>query len=1248
MITNSHAFIPVDLKNNDSTQNPTVFNSGIIEIDSDFFVENNFKRYLIFGSNLQDDAFLNANSIHGIQSDTGFFYVSLLSETLASDLVAQGYYVVEDFKLDFHSSDEIQDATRIGDITGSNLAKAKYNSSGNGTVIAIVDTGVDFSNPDIQHSLARDETNHPIMLDPDGQGIVLTNATFFAYIDDDEIIRNYSKPIPTHMTSLVYVTNDGVFLDVSQDGKGSDIPIYNSFFPQLGPSIIFNGTLTDDMKIGDDNRNYIKSKSGVYHLGVIYQGASSGPLAQVQVVPVLVVDSFTFGVYDTIIPDLSTSWEDYTRSDLDLGKEANYDFDFTDEKPIVLGSGKEFLVYDSNNDGKNDYSAGTVGAKVLDVYGAIKNNSTDIDGELNAINGTLLPAFDSDGEFFGLMTDFIGHGTASAASITSRGLETYDIYNNSKKYSITGVAPDAKIIPVKALWFGDTAFGWLWSAGFDNKNHDWKFSGQPRVDIISNSWGVSNFPTFNASPGMDILSLILSALATPGSLDDDYSGVTIISSAGNSGHGYGTIGLPNASPFGISVGATTNNVFVGYGPFKDQPRFGNTTVHFNHVADFSSRGPGSIGDPKPDIMSIGAHGFVPSSMLKIHKDSEEESFSLFGGTSMAAPIVSGSAAILIEEMKKQSKDYDPFTIKNILMSTATDMHNDPLTQGSGLVNVETALNYVNGENGVFIVHNDGSYDNIKNVLKPAVEKFNFTSIGLEDFQFPLRSFPMTSWFAGQIFPGDRVTTTFTIDNPTNDTLAINVKPQTLSLMSKAQFSGTTIVQQQDSILNNTDTFIPNYVKLSQLGNQTELVLFFNEDDPIPEESSLMILNVNFDFADFMNSTSDVYADDLKISSLYLYDWIDNNNDTRVTSNELSMVNRAGSWGTVQELRVSEPNEKFKGVPLVGVYPVPTRYSYWLGDTKQNSTSMDYTISASHYEKEKWPLLWPEQEKISVPPNKSSTVDITLVTPNDFQTGVYQGFLTFESDKHVVNAPVSFVIKQLVVENDSTILIKGIQSDDVLYGNGYIKGAFDMVNRYMAGDWRQYYFDVQNESINSAAIELSWISNNTNLSVFVMSPSGEIIQTNVPSGVFGYFLGWASLDWLGSSIFSQGGGFFPVKNKDDTSTVLYVPINQTGTYTLLTHSTLFGGYSTTEPITLVARFMNISPEIIDSSESPDVEIKPAPIKPKEISKILTETKKQDSMKVSPDQSFSVGIAVGISTGIAIGLLFIFIVRQKPPE
>ena len=434
-----------------------------------------------------------------------------------------------------------------------------------------------------------------------------------------------------------------------------------------------------------------------------------------------------------------------------------------------------------------------------------------------------------------------------------------------------------------------------------------------------------------------------------------------------------------------------------------------------------------------------------------------------------------------------------------------------------------------------------------------------------------------------------------------------------------------------------------------IGKNTNLGEFFNIKNPIPDDSSMMILNVNFPFNQFMNSTAEVYADDIKISSLYLYDWIDNNNDTRISSDELSMINRSGSWGTVQELRVSEPKEKFEGVPLVGVYPVPTRYSYWLGDTQKNSTAMDYTLSASYYHKDDWSVLKPEFETISILPNSQNTIDVKLVTPNNLQTGVYQGFLSFESDLHTVNAPVSFVIKHPVVTNDSVVLIKGPQSNDVVYGNGYIKGAFDMVNRYMAGDWRQYYFDIQNNSINSAAIELSWISDDTNLAVFVTNPSGEIIQTNVPSGVFGHFLGWPSLDWLGNSLFSQGGGFFPVKNNNDTSTVLYVPINQTGTYTLLTHSTLFGGNSTTEPITLTAKFTNISQEKIIPKNNTYIESRSVDLNMSENTPIINETKfvSVDSNISSPetDSSFGMGILIGLMTGIAIGIVFVLILRQK---
>ena len=1259
-LTISYAFSGDDLVISDNLVPSMNFNSDIIDVDSNFFTENDVKRYLIFGSNSQETDIIKNNSLYGITSDHGFFYVSVISPNIASGLVSQGYTVIEDSKLDFHSSEQvIPDVSRIGNITGSSIVKQQYNATGSDIVISVVDTGVDFSNPDIQHSLARDDLNRPLMLDPDGQGIILTNSTFYANISQYDTIRNYTKTLPENMTSSVYVTRDGAFLDIVQKGNNTIIQVYNSFFPQIGSSIVFNGTLSNDMKIGNSNHDFIKSKSGIYHLGVMYQGALETS-SKIQIVPVLVVDSLVAGIYDTVIPDLSTSWQDYTAENSEPAKKNTYDFDFTDEIPIVLGSGNEFLVFDSDGDGKNDYSAGTVGAQVLDVYDVIQKNSTVTYDSLNVINGTLLPALDSDGNFFGVMTDFMGHGTSSAASITSRGQESYNIYNDTKKYSIIGVAPDAKILPVKALWFGDTVYGWLWSAGFENIDNTWKFSGKPKADIISNSWGISNFPTSNSSPGMDVLSLILSILSTPYSLDDNYPGVTIISSAGNSGHGYGTIGMPNASPFGISVGATTNNVFVGYGPFKDQPRFGNNTIHNDHVVDFSSRGPSSIGDPKPDLMSIGAHGFVPSNVLKSQKDSQDESFSLFGGTSMAAPLVSGSAAILMEEMKKEFQDYDPFTIKNILMSTSTDLENDPFTQGSGLSNIESALNYVHGDNGVFIVYNDGSYDNLKHVLNPAIGNINSTHIGFEQFKFPTKSFPMTSWFAGQLLPGDRTTTTFTIENPTNDTLTINVQPKSLSLITKTQFDGITTPHLQDQIFNKSGIFIPNYLKLSDVIDPSNLIDFFNEENPIPAESSLMILNVNFPFNDFMNNTSDVYADDIKISSLYLYDWLDNNNDTKITSNELSMVNRAGSWGTVQELRISNPTEKFDGVPLVGVYPVPTRYSYWIGDTQQNSTSMEYSLSASYYEKNKWPVLWSESQTISVPPNNTSTVDVTLIVPNDFQTGVYQGFLTFEGSEHSVNAPVSFVVMEPIIENDTTIMIKGIESDDVIYGNGYTKGAFDMSNRYMAGDWRQYYFDIQNESVDTAMIELSWKFDDTNFAVFVMDPSGKIIQTNVPSGVFGHFLEWPSLDWLGSSIFSQGGGFFPVKNKDNTSTVLYVPVNQTGTYTLLTHSTLFGGDSTTEPITLTAKFTNISSDLANSenafnSKSETIDSKESETIDSKESEIIAMSNNQtslvsnnDPLTIAENESFSgfdIGLVLGILVGVAIGITFFLIIRQK---
>ena len=339
--------------------------------------QNTVKRYLVFGSGSFHDAYTQTkNLVYGVDSDSRFFSVGVFNQSQANKLSASGYHVIEDFPLDFHSKYTAYNAsskhTQMGNIAQSMKVHDLYNKTGSGITIAIVDTGVDFSNPDIRESLLRDKDNKPVMLDADGQGLVITNSTFAAKISNFGLIKNYTKEFPENVTSTVYVKNDGVFLDIIQKGNGTDISVYNGLYPFFG-SPVFNGTLTHDMKIGESKRDYIESKSGIYHLGVIYQPH----MGILQVVPVLVTDPNEAGIYDTITPDMSSSWLDYTkRADEDFTSKQNYDFDFTDETPITIGGGNELLLYDVDLpqtehfwERQDDYSAGTVGAKIVDIYG---------------------------------------------------------------------------------------------------------------------------------------------------------------------------------------------------------------------------------------------------------------------------------------------------------------------------------------------------------------------------------------------------------------------------------------------------------------------------------------------------------------------------------------------------------------------------------------------------------------------------------------------------------------------------------------------------------------------------------------------------------------------------------------------------------------------------------------------------------------------------------------------------------------
>jgi hypothetical protein len=90
--------------------------------------------------------------------------------------------------------------------------------------------------------------------------------------------------------------------------------------------------------------------------------------------------------------------------------------------------------------------------------------------------------------------------------------------------------------------------------------------------------------------------------------------------------------------------------------------------------------------------------------------------------------------------------------------------------------------------------------------------------------------------------------------------------------------------------------------------------------------------------------------------------------------------------------------------------------------------------------------------------------------------------------------------------------------------------------------------------------------------------------------------------------------------------------------------LFGGNSTTEPITLAAKFINISSQI----EQVDTEFESKDSILKDDSNIVYKTKILSDDSVVSDSSFNLGITIGLIIGATIGIFIIFILRLKHEE
>jgi serine protease AprX len=159
------------------------------------------------------------------------------------------------------------------------------------------------------------------------------------------------------------------------------------------------------------------------------------------------------------------------------------------------------------------------------------------------------------------------------------------------------------------------------------------------------------------------------------------AGVVVVAAAGNEGYhtvpgAHGTRTRNAYQSISITDPGNAESVITVGATHRDSP-------HTFGVSYFSSRGPTGDGRSKPDLVAPGE---------KIESSVPGQALRRMDGTSMAAPHVSGGAALLMARHRELVGS--PQRIKEILCRTATDLGRERYFQGAGMVDVLRALQSV--------------------------------------------------------------------------------------------------------------------------------------------------------------------------------------------------------------------------------------------------------------------------------------------------------------------------------------------------------------------------------------------------------------------------------------------------------------------------------------------------------------------------------------------------------------------------
>jgi subtilisin family serine protease len=279
-----------------------------------------------------------------------------------------------------------------------------------------------------------------------------------------------------------------------------------------------------------------------------------------------------------------------------------------------------------------------------------------------------------------------GEAFLDASSIAAQGREVYNVQKYGEHLSepclirILGVAPGASLVGLNVIGSNDTVFN---SVFLEAINYGVSVD---HVNVINESFGLNPFP--------DTASLDLVKQANDAAVK---AGVTVTVASGDSGP-TNTLGSPATDPNIISAGASTT--YRSYA----QTGLGGITAHGvkgwidDNISGLSSGGFDQSGRTLDVVAPGDLNWTVCTANGNLYGDCTDfagnpANFQLEGGTSEAAPLTAGVAALVIQAYAEShhGQHPSPAVVKKIIVSTAQNIGAPAEQQGAGMIDAYAAV-----------------------------------------------------------------------------------------------------------------------------------------------------------------------------------------------------------------------------------------------------------------------------------------------------------------------------------------------------------------------------------------------------------------------------------------------------------------------------------------------------------------------------------------------------------------------------